>query len=137
MLSQLQQSIFLFIPVQSWLGITLLILVKCLTLWTNETNFLARWPNYVILCNWTISSICVALSMNSSWGTVEHTGMYCKSDVQSITKKHIPPFFQPFVFHVYLRNRLRYNKFVYIFLHPFLKSFQLEQEFFTFGDIFS
>ena len=34
----------------------------------------------------------------------------------------------------YLRNLLRYNKSVYIFLHPFLKSFQLKQEFFKFGD---
>ena len=42
-------------------------------------------------------------------------------------KKTHPPVFQPFVFPVYLRNRLRYNKSVCIFLHPFLKSFQLEQ----------
>ena len=44
-------------------------------------------------------------------------------------KKTHPPVFQPFVFPVYLRNRLTYNKSVYIFLHHFLKSFQLEQEF--------
>ena len=54
--------------------------------------------------------------------------------VQSITKKHIPPVFQRFVFHVYLRNRLRYNKSIFIFLHPFLKSFQLEQEFIKSGN---
>ena len=57
-----------------------------------------------------------------------------KKYVQLITKKHIPPVFQPFVFPVYLRNHLRYNKSVYIFLHPFLESFQLEQEFFKYGD---
>ena len=45
-------------------------------------------------------------------------------------KKTNPPVFQPFVFPVYLLNRLSYKKHVYIFLHPFLKSFQLEQEFF-------
>ena len=48
-------------------------------------------------------------------------------------KKMHPPRFQPFVFPVYLRNRLRYNKSVYIFLHPFLKIFQLEQEFIKSG----
>ena len=49
-------------------------------------------------------------------------------------KKTHPPVFQPFVFPVYLRNHMRYNKSVNIFLHPFLKSFQLEQEFFKSGD---
>ena len=49
-------------------------------------------------------------------------------------KKTHPPVFQPFDFHVYLRNHLRYNNSVYIFLHPFLKCFQLKQKIFTFGD---
>ena len=48
-------------------------------------------------------------------------------------KKHIPLVFQPFFFPVYLRNRLSYKKSVFIFLYPFLNSFQLEQEFFKSG----
>ena len=43
------------------------------------------------------------------------------SKLQSITKKHISPVFQPFSFSVYLRNRLSYKTSAYIFLHPFLK----------------
>ena len=43
-------------------------------------------------------------------------------------------FFQPFFFPVYLWNRLSYKKYVNIFLHPLLESFQLEQEFFKSGD---
>ena len=46
--------------------------------------------------------------------------------VDNRKKTHPLPVFQPFVFPVYLRNRLSYKKSVYIFLHPFLKSFQLE-----------
>ena len=76
------------------------------------------------LCNF-VSLICTKLCTYS---------IYDLQDIQSITKKHIPPVFQPFVFHVHLPNCLRYNKSIYIFLRPFLKSFQFEQEFFTFGD---
>ena len=46
--------------------------------------------------------------------------------IQSITKKHIPPVLQHFVYSVYHLNRLSYKKSVIIFLHPFLKSFQLK-----------
>ena len=55
-------------------------------------------------------------------------------NIESITKKHIPSVFQLFVFPVYLQNRLSYKTSVYIFLHHFLKSFQLEQTFFKSGD---
>ena len=57
--------------------------------------------------------------------------------LQWITKKHVPPVFQPCVFPVYLRNRLRYNKSIYIFLYQFLKSSQLEQVFFKSDDTIS
>ena len=57
--------------------------------------------------------------------------------VQSITKKHVPPVFQPYVFPVYLRNRLSYKESIYIFLYQFLKSFQLEQKFFKSYDTIS
>ena len=57
--------------------------------------------------------------------------------VQSITKKHEPPVFQPYVFPVYLRNRLTYKKSIYIFLYQFLKSSPLEQEFSKFDDTIS
>ena len=45
-----------------------------------------------------------------------------------------PPVFQPLVFPIYLRNRLSYKKIYFIFLHPFLKSFQLEQKKIKSGD---
>ena len=47
-------------------------------------------------------------------------------------KKTHPPVFQHFVFLVNLRNRLSYKKYIYIFLHLFLKRFQLKQEFFPY-----
>ena len=47
-------------------------------------------------------------------------------------KKTHPPLFQPF-FPVYLRNHLSYKSYIYIFLYSFVKSFQLEQEFFKSG----
>ena len=53
-------------------------------------------------------------------------------NLQSITKKHVP-----YVFPVYLRNRLSYKKSIYIFLYQFLKSSQLEQKFFKSDDTIS
>ena len=38
--------------------------------------------------------------------------------------------FETCVFHGYLRNHLSYKKVIYIYLHPFLKSFQMKKEFF-------
>ena len=58
-------------------------------------------------------------------------------DGQSITKKHVPPVSQPYVFPVYLRNRLSYKKSIYSFLYQFLKSSQLEQKFFKSDDTIS
>ena len=58
----------------------------------------------------------------------------CGFCLQSITKKPVPLDFQPYVFPVYLRNRLTYKKSIYIFLYQFLKSSPLEQEFSKFDD---
>ena len=59
------------------------------------------------------------------------------NEIQSITKKHVSPVFQPYVFPVYLRNRLSYKKSIYSFLYQFLKSSQLEQKFFKSDDTIS
>ena len=57
-----------------------------------------------------------------------------RSLLQSVTKKHVPPVFQLYVIPGYLLNRLSYKKDIYIFLYQFLKSFQLELEFFKSDD---
>ena len=41
--------------------------------------------------------------------------------------------FEICAFCVYLRNHLRYKKVIYIYLHAYLKSFQMEKLFFKFG----
>ena len=87
-------------------------------LWLNHTccEYYMLW--YLQICLRT-TAVCVFKVLDA----------VCKAEVQSIRKKHIPPVFQHFVFPVYLRNRSSYKKSVFIFLHPFLKRFQLEQEF--------
>ena len=57
--------------------------------------------------------------------------------LQSITKKHVSPVFQPYVFPEYLRNRLSYKKSIYIFLYQFLKSSPLKDELFKSDDTIS
>ena len=52
-------------------------------------------------------------------------------------KKNVPPVVQPYVFSVYLQNRLSCKKSIFIFLYQFLKSSQLQQEFFKSDDKFS
>ena len=53
--------------------------------------------------------------------------IYSRSQHYTVNnKKTHPPVFQHFVFLVYLQNRLSYKKSTYVFLHPFLKRFQLE-----------
>ena len=69
--------------------------------------------------------------MSKNWYLLLQAG---NKKVQWITKKHIPLVFQPFVYLVYLRNHLSYKISTCVFLHPFLKHFQMEQEFFTSGD---
>ena len=61
--------------------------------------------------------------MSKNWYLLLQAG---NKKVQWITKKHIPLVFQPFVYLVYLRTRLSYKKSNCIFLHPFLKRFQME-----------
>ena len=71
---------FFYIPTsgQSWMGITLLILVKCVALWTNggEDSFLAKWPRFVILITWLAVISVVAVIINYTWETQEHTGLF-------------------------------------------------------------
>ena len=51
-------------------------------------------------------------------------------NLQWITKKHIPLFFNiSFFSYIYLQDRLSYKKSPCVILHPFLKRFQLEKKF--------
>ena len=57
------------------MGIALLILVKCVALWTHGgQSFLAKWPRFVILSTWLTVISVVAAIVNYTWETLEHTG---------------------------------------------------------------
>ena len=76
-------------------------------------------------------------SLDGPWKNKHRISFHAILPYTVYNKKHIPPVFQPFVFPIYLRNRLSYKKSIYIFLYYFLKSFQLEKEFFKSDDKFS
>lgn len=71
----LSEKVVVVVAGQSWIGITLLTVVRCVVLWTGEeSSFLARWPRLVILASWIMVITTGFLLIYSSWGTLEHTG---------------------------------------------------------------
>ena len=62
---------------------------------------------------------------NSSWNFLVYI-LNCRPVyLQSITKKHVPPAFQPYVFPVYLRNRLSYKNILHHFISVGTRIFQI------------
>ena len=127
-------SIFYPSIARSWIAIDHTIQINVLTSFT--TDILRFLNKFRIVWKWKMKSKSNLSSKRSNLPLVclIHCQPSYNIPIQSITKKHIPPVFQPFVFPVYLRNRLSYEKYFSIFVHPFLKSFQLEQEFLKSGD---
>ena len=92
----------------------------------NNASGLVRWVKFAAF----------ALKVWRTWALLNFALIFANfsneilfNKIKWITKKHLPPVFQPYVFPVYLRNRLNYKKIIYIFLYQFLKSSQLKQEF--------
>ena len=105
-----------------------------------------KFDHFLFVQEWPVSS-CLKWKENhdlaedcQAAGKLRPKDLICLSKgcvIQSITKKHVPPVFQPYVFPVYLRNRFSYKKSIYIFVYQFLKSSQLEQKFFKSDDTIS
>ena len=77
-----------------------------------------------------VASLYKSESINLTFKTGFFSLNLIKYDVQSITKKHVPPVFQPYVFPVYLWNRLSYKKSIYIFFISVFKELSAGTEIF-------